>query len=343
MSISQLTFVTTYRCPLQCDFCGTSCGPRETEALSPDFMKDMIDTVNSWGLLELVVFTGGEPFLFRNRLVELVEHCSSLNVMTRIVTSAYWATSKEVALARLSELLTAGLTEINFSVDDFHQEFVSLDCIGNAMDAAEELGIPYLLAHKQFRSSTITHEYLESALERKLIQFRPGEQNPPCNLISTGITVPIGRGSNSVSSDEWMPSESDKPWVGACSSVMESIVVAPSMDVEICCGITRRSLPELTIGSLKEQSLSEILRQGNQDLIVNWLALEGPESIRQFVLAHNPNLELPERYANSCHLCDTLFSNETVRETLRTHGHRKIHELAVRRSLLECARASGAK
>lgn len=340
MALSQLTFLTTHQCPLECRFCGTSCGPKVKGRLSREFMEQTVSEVASWGYLELVVFTGGEPLLLGEDLKGAIRFCRTKEVLTRVVTSAYWATSRDRARAVLGDLQAAGLTEINFSVDDFHQEYVPLDNIGHAMDAAEALGMPYLLAHKQMRGSAITVGYLEKRLKRKLHLFRKGKKNPTKNVISSGITVPIGRGSESVTVEDWYQPElcGERPWEGACTSVMEGIVVTPERNVEICCGITRRFLPEFSIGNLDKESLPAILDRGNRDLIVNWLALEGPDGIRRFVKAKRPDLDLPEIYANPCHLCDTLFSNADVRAVLRFHAGEKVHDLMLKRGLLEVAR-----
>lgn len=97
--------------------------------MSLDFITRMIDTVHSFGIVRLVVFTGGEPFLLGEDLYTAVEYAAKRGFLTRIVTNAYWATSLERAGEVLSRLKEAGLTEINCSCDDFHQEHIPLDQI----------------------------------------------------------------------------------------------------------------------------------------------------------------------------------------------------------------------
>ena len=101
----------------------------------------------------------------------------------------------------------------------------------------------------------------------------------------------------------------NQDWSGACKSVLKSIVVFPDLSVQICCGIALTDIPELTIGSLKKSSLLDILKSGNRDLIANWLALEGPSSVLDFVRSKDPTIDLPEQYLGRCHVCNELFTN----------------------------------
>jgi hypothetical protein len=49
------------------------------------------------------------------------------DIKSRIVTNAFWATDRLVGVSRLTVLKEAGLTELNYSVDDFLYSFAFLD------------------------------------------------------------------------------------------------------------------------------------------------------------------------------------------------------------------------
>ena len=129
----------------------------------------------------------------------------------------------------------------------------------------------------------------------------------------------------------WCPRRSE-PY---CKSVLRSIVVFPDLSVQICCGIALNSIPELTIGSLAETDLLPILKQGNQDLITNWLALEGPSSILDFVRSKKPDIQLPEHYVGRCHLCNELFTRPEVRSVLAEHAEERREGLLMMRGVLD--------
>jgi hypothetical protein len=107
--------------------------------------------------------------------------------------------------------------------------------------------------------------------------------------------------------------------------------------VNICCGIAMMSIPELSIGSLAENDLLTILQRGNQDLIANWLALEEPASILNFVRAKDPSIRLSEHYVNRCHLCNELFVREDVRCVLREHAAERLEAVLLERAMLDWA------
>lgn len=333
--LTELVFSTTNQCTARCRDCPVVSGKDAPARLKPEFMMRIVDEVYGWGALRLVVFTGGESFLLGEGLGRTVAHVAEKGISTRIVTNAYWASSREKALKVLRDLKAKGLTEINISCDDYHQEFIPLDNVKHANDAALELGIPLLLAHRRKPGGQITVEYLSQYLGGDLHLYKKGEKNPDNNVICTGRNVPLDSSSDESASESWELPENDRDWMGACDSVMRSIVIASDLSVHTCCGIARMTIPELAIGSLSEDGLLAILQRGNQDLITNWLALEGPSSILDFVRSVDPSLCLPEHYANRCHLCNELFTREDVRSLLAKHGAARVEGLTLIRGTLD--------
>jgi hypothetical protein len=129
--------------------------------------------------------------------------------------------------------------------------------------------------------------------------------------------------------------ENDRDWMGACDAVLRNIIIASDLSVHICCGIAKTTTPELSIGSLTEDDLIAILQRGNQDLIANWLALEGPSLILNFARPQDPSIKLPKHYVNKCHLCNELFTREDVRRVLAEHAGKRAQDLMLMRSALD--------
>ena len=95
------------------------------------------------------------------------------------------------------------------------------------------------------------------------------------------------------------------------------------------------SIPELSIGSLADSDLLSILQWGNQDLITNWLALEGPASILSFVRSKDPSIKLPDHYVSQCHVCNELFTRNDVRQVLRKYATERREGLQIMRGTLD--------
>lgn len=230
-----LTFVVTDRCNVSCDFCAPGCGPALRQRLTGEQMNKVVEDVARAHPLRLVVFTGGEPMLYWKDLRDTIERVRARSPLAaiRIVTNVYWATSVRRATSILSALREAGLTELNYSVDDFHQEHIPEQRIVNGVEAALALDIPVLLAHKTYPGSRSSRAYYESLLSRPIQSIdgmTTSEFQRAKLAISTGYTVPVGRGSEHVAIEEWLPDRyaADAPAVqalhaeGPCLEVLNS-------------------------------------------------------------------------------------------------------------------------
>jgi hypothetical protein len=330
--LEELVFSVTNMCPARCKDCPIVHENKPPYALTAEDMIKIIEEILPWHTVKLIVFTGGEPFLFVEEIKKTIAFAATNHILTRIVTNAYWATSKSKALEILGELKNAGLTELNFSCDDYHQEYISLENIKNANEAAIEIGIPALLAMRTVPNGKITPEYLSDYLGEKLQEFKRGEKNnPKNNVYLNGINIPIK------SHDMVCDGEFESGWKGPCPLVLSKMIISPDKYLEICCGIASSSIEDFRIGSLQESSLLQLLEKGNEDLITNWLALEGPSSILEFVHSKDPRIDLPVRYANRCHLCDELFTRSDVRNTLLKYAFEKVETISIMRAIFELA------
>ena len=135
-----LCLMPTYACPAQCDNCGTVSSPYDRNNISLATMFSAIEQAKKLDFRN-VVFTGGEPTLRWDDLLAAIRFASELDLPTRVVTNAYWATDAEAAKARVRALINSGLKEINFSTGDEHVRFVPLDHVANAILAAVECGL----------------------------------------------------------------------------------------------------------------------------------------------------------------------------------------------------------
>jgi organic radical activating enzyme len=337
--LSRLVFSVTYDCPISCNYCVTESGPWGGPALDAGFMRDVIDEARSLGSLRSVVFTGGEPLLCRAEVEETLRHARQHRLWTRIVTNSYWAATPECAHRTLKALREAGLSEINLSCDDLHQEHIPLENVRHAYQAARRLDLPVLIAHKQVKHGKITPEFLSSYLGAQLTEFQEGGPNPSTDLYSSAPTVPIGYRADCLDAEHYISyPESRGAWSAPCSGILSSIIVSPTKEVRICCGMIDQRVPELSVGSLERQSLAEIVREANSDLVANWLALEGPIGIMNFLRDKAPHLRFRERYVNHCHLCNEIFTREELRELLQRHAAEKAAGLALQRGFLEALR-----
>jgi hypothetical protein len=267
-----------------------------------------------------VVFTGGEPTLYLNDVIQVLEHIKKDGVTSRVVTNAYWGKTEKLARSVLQRLKDASLYEFNFSVDDFHQEHIPYENIKLATELALEYGFPVLLAHKTYPGSKSKLETFEKLLGRKIPIFEdlsPTEKDEHKLCFSTGATIPVGRGAESIDVNDWVSSDhTEHQWKGPCEEVLRNITIQSDGSVSPCCGLVDRGLGVFYFGTIHQEPLPELLRKANSSTLYNWLALEGPEGLKIAIESESPEEKFLGRYLQNCQLCQEIFSSKEKMETL---------------------------
>ena len=83
-----------YRCTAKCSHCRFFC-ENESEVVTPDFETPYAvakGLKENFGL-DMAVILGGEPTLFRDETIQLIQRIHALGVRTRLETNAWWAES----------------------------------------------------------------------------------------------------------------------------------------------------------------------------------------------------------------------------------------------------------
>ncbi|MGF1639387.1 MAG: radical SAM protein [Rhodospirillales bacterium] len=334
--IRSLCFLATYQCNARCDYC--ECGPKLRARLSLGDMVGYIDQAAALGTVGQVVFSGGEATLLGDDLFAAIGHAHARGMLTRVVTNGWWGHTPARAGAFLGRLRDAGLTEINISVDDLHQAWIPLERVANCVRACVDGGFKCLVVHKESREPTITKTVLERAFGLALVDFesaRTYTADEECRLFVTGPIVPVGREPAAASARPLRAAPCGK----SCGSILRDVVIDPWHRFLVCCGIVSKGIPELTLEDLRTSPMIDVIDAANQDLILNWLALEGPASIARFITEHDPAVTFDDRYVGICHLCNDIFTREDSRAVLHANAWRARPRIALHRSFLEAARA----
>jgi len=330
-----LTFILTDKCNITCDFCAPNCGPKIKGALSAETMIRVYDEMSSLMPVANVVFTGGEPTLYINDVVKVIQHIKKDGVSSRIVTNAYWGKTEKLARRFLTKLKNAGLYEFNFSVDDFHQKYISYEAIKRATELALEYEFPVLLAHKTYPDSESDISTFEALLDRTIPIYEdltPDEKDKHKLCFSSGNTIPVGRGIDTIDVNKWVPSNLPRSyWEGPCDEVLRNITVQSDGSVSPCCGLVDRGLGVFYYGSVYEKSIPQLISKANSSTLYNWLALEGPEGLMNAILEKSTNEKFHGTYLQNCQLCQEIFSSEQKMKILIDCIPEKVNDLSAKR------------
>ncbi|MFC1765774.1 radical SAM protein [Planctomycetota bacterium] len=131
----------TYQCNAACEFCYYHCSPDKAGLMPVDLALD------AWVGLKRIVgdkakihFTGGEPFLYWDHLVEILSAAQArqLGSVDMVETNGYWALSENLIIERLERLNRLGVQRLKISCDPFHQAFVDITAVRRLVHVTEQ-------------------------------------------------------------------------------------------------------------------------------------------------------------------------------------------------------------
>lgn len=302
---STISLLTTYACTAECKNCCFKCNPKIKERLSLNKMKRYIDQCIATypKFLQVLVLTGGECFLLGKDLVKVIEHGASKGLIVRIVTNGYWAKSYIKSHSMLTQLVDAGLKEINFSTGDDHQEWVPYDNIVHGCMASIDLGLTCVVNVESHDSSIFDiKRFFEDDRLKKY--FIPNEKTKKYLKIEKGVWVPFRKDSQlSYDSIELNQSSHQR-----CTSLFNTLAINPYSVLIACCGLTSEYISCLRLGNVEKKSIKEIYENQFFDFIKIWLFTEGPAKILEFIYKKR-NIKHEKISGHICQICAEVFKD----------------------------------
>lgn len=317
-----LSVMPTFACPAECASCGTLSGPKDPNKLTFETIRQGIDEAAELEFLN-VVFTGGEPTLQWNHLVQAIAYAREKRLLTRLVTNAHWARSYETALKKATILAEAGLDEINFSTGDEHARFIPLEHVIHAIAVFKKIGyVPGLM-----------------------IELKTGRDLSKEKLLAHPLFLEYGLCDEDViiSESPWMPldpfddttyrqkitanSENIHNYEG-CDSILQTYVLQANGSIGSCCGLGMRIIPELQVANIRDNEfLSKAVDEGEQDIMKLLLKYMGPEKLLHWAAGKDKTIKWEDMYAHKCQACLRLYSDEQITDTILEHYEELLPDL----------------
>ncbi len=335
-----LGLLVTYRCNALCDSCCVNSGPGRRERMSREEIMDYVRRAAAHPEIDVVVFTGGEPLLLYDDVRDAIALASSLGLRTRIVTNGWWATDDAEADRMLGPLVEAGLQELNMSMDDYHTPYIPPENIRYGVHAALRAGIRVAVATAYDKESTITPDNVPEYLGLKAGEFGTfkelGEGPDKYRAwVTNSPVLPVARGGKKIPLHRQILPQAfaNQSLRGiGCPMVFRQPTVRPNGQVQACCGFGATGAGQFIMGDAKTQGLDEVIQDGENDLLLFWMALEGPYSIADFIRQKDPSVKFRSHYVNICDLCVELFNRKDTMRVLAEHAAEKFIELNYKRS-----------
>jgi MoaA/NifB/PqqE/SkfB family radical SAM enzyme len=304
-----LSFAGTYQCNLACPHC---CVPIEwTDRLDIPTAIRFLEQAHEAGI-EVLGFTGGEPFLYPEFLTALTARAADLGFrFDKLMTNGVWHRDAAHLRSVLTELRQAGFTgKIGLSVDKFHgMEIARLAEFCRVARAVFE------------RDTILSLSYASRAVDRGLepIMRLAKELDGVVEwsamlgrhmLVSDDLTMTLNWNHlATVERAEGLPGD---PWDGTwfeedyCEGPGQALIVNPRGEVKPCCGFAS-DLDQLTIGNIHSDTVEEIIRRARKHPVVGTIFSKGLSALRDEILERDPSA-LPGSTSNHCYFCWYVLS-----------------------------------
>lgn len=132
----------TYKCNASCEFCYYTCSPKQGGLMPVEMAIITWQSLKELaGDIAKIHITGGEPFLYWDRLLEILREAKKHNLgpVDMIETNGFWATDERIVIERLKTLEELGMNRLKISCDPFHQEYVDIEPVRRLAHIAKEL------------------------------------------------------------------------------------------------------------------------------------------------------------------------------------------------------------
>lgn len=320
MAITTLGLILGYTCNIRCRHCLWGETLLNKDRMTAEDACFYIDRASALGSIRLVGFSGGEPFLFRDTMKKAMLHAArKYRWPSSISSNCYWAKSPEEARATLKPFYDVGLRSLQVSIDDFHQEWVPLDCARHAIKAATDMGIKCTVVCIVTRNSRKLKDYVEDL----------GIEENGMVSVAEAPCTPVGFAADRIPPAEF--AQEDGVPSNYCS-ILDVLNILPNGSVQLCCGAPFQ-MDQLSAGNAKERPLTSIISDAEYDPVFNALALEtGPRLLADALHEAGKAGFMKKGYCSSCDACQHIMGEQGVLEQLR-------QKLSVRQPELFLARA----
>lgn len=294
LQATSFAFHVTYTCPLSCAHCCFLSSPTVKDTLEPELILEAIEYLPK--SIEMVAFTGGEPFLHGAHLLEYIKAAKSRGFTTRVVTSAYFGVSEKAANKRISDVFAAGLDELSISWDDFHEKFVPFEAVRRVAHAAVAHGVSTAISSVQVRDSRWTRD-------RILLEL--GELAPRLSVVTESSLNFTGRALEELAEEELK----DNRFVGPCPYVLTGPTWGAKGDLLACCGVLPQ-MDRLVLAKAPAPSmLPHVIAESFQRPLLQWLFARGPLSLIE-AIGEQYGFAPPDRrrIGGNCEACHLLFT-----------------------------------
>jgi hypothetical protein len=276
----------------------------------PDYLEidvalHFLGDARNYGI-EVLGFTGGEPFLYPEFLLEVTRKAVALGYrFDKIVTNGVWFDDERHLTKTLRALQKAGFSgKLGLSVDKFHGSHTDafvLFCRSarKVFERDNILSLSYASRRPDQGLEPVRAlvKELDAVLAWSDVLHRYLLVSPELTMtLNWNHLAPVERAERlaGVWDGQWFEED-------YCEGPGQALIVNPKGEVKPCCGFAS-DLDQLTIGDIHTDTVAQIVRRARAHPYVGKIFRAGLTAIRDQILARDPHA-LPGATTNHCYFC----------------------------------------
>ena len=285
------------KCTAACDMCCQSADMDCVEELDFEVVRKYIYSAKDLPYIESIGFSGGEAFLYFDKLIDYVECVKSIDKNATVTTNGFWASDEDQTMDKMIKLKEAGVSLIGISYDEFHAKHIPAKNIINILEQAKKLDI-----HIKIQSCMLNDSKIGSWID-----------NLGSHILGQSVwwfpCYPSGKAKANINDDRYIRTNSIK---NQRCSTGHAYTVRYDGNIYPCCKILINDT-ELKIGSIYDENMDvavtiKLLRNHNFLYILRNFGFDFYVEIAQTELSIN----LPEYVIDACELCSIFFCKENI-------------------------------
>lgn len=304
MYYNSLAISLTNKCNASCKFCGVSAcnSDIEEDNLQLDVLEKICKELVEIDSIKNIVFTGGEPFLYFDRIKSIIPLLKTPQKRVGAVTNGFIFKDKLSAGRMINEIRKNNFDFLHISTDQYHLEYINLNIIKNAIAVCKEYGLDLTLKigiNRLDQTYVRIIEALEEDVFNVSIKFYP--------------IMPLGRAAYLEEKYFYFTPISDLDLSCKHSS---TLFVDEKGDIYPCCFFKRPK--SMILGNIKTSSIKEAAGLARKNKCYKEIYLNGLKNlVNNFI--KNQAISITDNYVDSCHLCNEIFGNAKYQNLLYSY------------------------
>lgn len=285
----------TYKCNAACEFCYYHCSPQKGGLMPVEICLAAWRSLKTLaGDAAKIHLTGGEPFLYWEHLIEILEagKGQGLGPIDLVETNGFWAVNDPLVTERLETLLALGVRRLKISVDPFHQEYVDVESVQRlARLALRAFGPDRVLVRWEKYLTDFGLRIVDYGLIERDRVYIEAYRDYPFRF--------AGRAAGHVA--DLLASKPAEAFAGV--NCMGGFLGAKGLHIDPFGNVFSGTCSGIIVGNIQQTPLDQMWKtfQPREKEFIGILCEKGPLGLLEEAKSHGYE-ELPA-YAGKCHLC----------------------------------------